>query len=127
MHRLFIALSGFSRCRSQALGWAGFCSCGKWVLEHKIRSCASGPNGTGSVVVAHGLSCSSARGIVPDQGSNLCLLHWQVDSYPPGFDSKDNREPSEDSKQASDMAGTKVMACGVKIRTGECLLQQHIY
>ena len=26
------------------------------------------------------LSCSVACGIFPDQGSNLCLLHWQVDS-----------------------------------------------
>ena len=29
---------------------------------------------------AHGLSCSAARGIFPDQGSNLCLLNWQADS-----------------------------------------------
>ena len=34
----------------------------------------------GSVVVMHGVSCSEARGIFPDQGSNLCLLHWQADS-----------------------------------------------
>ena len=33
---------------------------------------------TGSVVVAHGLSCSMAYGIFLDQESNLCLLHWQV-------------------------------------------------
>ena len=26
-------------------------------------------------VVAHGLSCSAACGIFPDQGSNMCLLH----------------------------------------------------
>ena len=31
-----------------------------------------------SVVVAHGLSCSVACGIFPDQGLNPCLLHWQV-------------------------------------------------
>ena len=30
---------------------------------------------TGSVVVAHGLSCFSACGIFPDQGLTLCLLH----------------------------------------------------
>ena len=37
----------------------------------------------GSVaVVAHGLSCSTACGIFPDQGSNPCPLHWQADSYP---------------------------------------------
>ena len=33
-----------------------------------------------SVVVAHGLSCSVACGIFPDQGSNTCSLHWQADS-----------------------------------------------
>ena len=33
-----------------------------------------------SVVVAHGLSCSAAYGIFPDQGQNLCPLHWQADS-----------------------------------------------
>ena len=35
-----------------------------------------------SVVVAHGLSCFAARGIFPDEGSKLCLLRWQADSYP---------------------------------------------
>ena len=37
---------------------------------------------TGSVIVAHGPSCSAARGIFPDQGSNPCSLHWQADSQP---------------------------------------------
>ena len=36
----------------------------------------------GSVAGAHGLSCSKACGIFPDQGSNPCLLHCQTDSYP---------------------------------------------
>ena len=36
----------------------------------------------GSVVMAHGLSCSEACGIFPDQGSNPCLLCWQADSLP---------------------------------------------
>ena len=35
-----------------------------------------------SVVVVHGLSCSAACGIFPDQGADPCPLHWQVDSYP---------------------------------------------
>ena len=35
-----------------------------------------------SGVVAHGLSCSVAYGIFPDQGSNPCPLHWEVDSLP---------------------------------------------
>ena len=34
----------------------------------------------GSVVVVHGLGCSTARGIFPDQGLNPCPLHWQADS-----------------------------------------------
>ena len=32
--------------------------------------------------MGRGLSCSRACGIIPDQGSNLCLLHWQADSQP---------------------------------------------
>ena len=31
----------------------------------------------GSVVVGHELSCSSACGIFPDQGLDLCPMHWQ--------------------------------------------------
>ena len=30
--------------------------------------------------MVHGLSCSAARGMFPDQGSNPCPLHWQADS-----------------------------------------------
>ena len=33
-----------------------------------------------SSVSAHGLSCLVAGGILPDQGSILCPLRWQVDS-----------------------------------------------
>ena len=32
--------------------------------------------------MAHGLGCSTACGIFPDQGSNPCPLHWQEDSEP---------------------------------------------
>ena len=35
-----------------------------------------------SVVVVHRLSCSAACGILPNQGSNPCPLHWQADSQP---------------------------------------------
>ena len=35
-----------------------------------------------SVAVLHGLGCPVARGIFLDQRSNLCSLHWQVDSQP---------------------------------------------
>ena len=37
---------------------------------------------TGSIAVVHRLSCFMSCGIFLDQGSNLCLLHWQVDSLP---------------------------------------------
>ena len=33
-----------------------------------------------SVVVAHGFGCPAACEILLDQGLDLCLLHWQVDS-----------------------------------------------
>ena len=45
------------------------------VTKHRLQS-------SGSVAVLHGLNCSSACGIFPDQESNLCPLHWQTDSYP---------------------------------------------
>ena len=44
---------------------------------------APGCQNAGSVVVARGLSFSAAYGIFPDQRSNPCLLHWQVDSLAP--------------------------------------------
>ena len=44
-----------------------------WVTEHTY---------IGSAAVAHRLTCSLACGIFPDQGSTLCPLHWQLDSFP---------------------------------------------
>ena len=43
---------------------------------------STGSRRAGSVVVAHGPSCSAAWGIPRDQGSNPCPLHWQADSQP---------------------------------------------
>ena len=43
---------------------------------------STGSRRAGLVVVAHGPSCSAACGILPDQGSNPCALHWQADSQP---------------------------------------------
>ena len=57
-----------SHCGVQALG----------VQASLVVAC--GLQSAGSVVVVHGLSCSAACGIFPDQGSNSCPLHWQVDS-----------------------------------------------
>ena len=47
----------------------GLSSFGLWVLEYRLRSCGT-----------LGLSCSAACRVSPDQGSNLCPLHWQADS-----------------------------------------------
>ena len=58
---------GFSRYGALAVGRVGFvlaarglCSCGFQALEHRLK-----------IVVVHRLSCSSACGIFPEQGSNL--------------------------------------------------------
>ena len=68
---------GCSCCRARAR------ACGPQELQH-MGSVFAAPRleSTGSTVVAHGLSCNEAYRIFPDQGSNLCLLHWQMDSLP---------------------------------------------
>ena len=38
------------------------------------------------MVVAHGLSYTTICGIFPDYESNLCLMHWQVDSLPLSYE-----------------------------------------
>ena len=58
-----------SRCAGLSLSW-----------PHLLRS--TGSRHAGSVVVAHGPSCSAACGIFPDQGTNPCPLHRQADSQP---------------------------------------------
>ena len=46
----------------------------------QLSPCATTTEGAlgtrASVVVAHGLSCSVACGIFPNQGSNPCPRHW---------------------------------------------------
>ena len=58
----------FSSCDARASHGGGFSHCGAPTVGARV-----------SVVVAKGLRCS-ACGIFPDQGLNLCLLHWQGDS-----------------------------------------------
>ena len=55
---------------------AGLSLSGPLLLRNTGSRCA------GSVVVAHGPSCSAACGIFPDQGSNPCPLPQQADSQP---------------------------------------------
>ena len=56
--------------------------CAGLSLSRPLLLWSTGSRGAGSVVVAHGPSCSTACGIFPDQGSNPCPLHWQADSQP---------------------------------------------
>ena len=74
----------FSTCDKQGL----ICSCHVWASHcggfsyraHALGARASvvavcGLQSAGLMVVVHGLSCSVVCGILPDQGSYLCLLH----------------------------------------------------
>ena len=92
LHWVFVAVCGLSlveasrgyfllRCAGFLLRWLlllwsmssrrmDFSNCGSWALECSLSSCA------------RAYSCSAACGIFPDQGSNPCPLHWQVDYQP---------------------------------------------
>ena len=50
---------------------------------HGFSCCKAQTLDTDSIVVVQRFRCSTACGIFLDQGSNPCLLHWQVDSLPP--------------------------------------------
>ena len=56
--------------------------CAGLSLSQPLLLRSTGSRRAGSVVVAHGPSCSAACGIFPDQGANPCPLHWQADSQP---------------------------------------------
>ena len=74
---VFVAVCGLSPV-AESRGYALVAVCrllttvASLVSEHRLQS-------VGSVAV-HGLSYPSARGILLDQGSNPCPLHWQADS-----------------------------------------------
>ena len=82
---LILGCAGFSWLQEGFLKlWASHCdgfSCvaqavGTWASVAVVHTLWS----TGSVVVAHGLSCSTACEILPDEWLNPCPLNWQVDS-----------------------------------------------
>ena len=56
--------------------------CAGLSLSRPLFLRSTGSRRAGSIIVAHGPSCSAACGIFPDQGSNPCPLHWQADSKP---------------------------------------------
>ena len=51
-------------------------------LSRPLLLRSTGSRCAGSLIVAHGPSCSGPCGIFPDQGSNPCPLYWQADSQP---------------------------------------------
>ena len=77
---VFVSLEGLSLVA--ASGGHSSSRCTGLSLSWPLLLRSTGSRRAGSVVVAHGPNCSVACGIFPDQGSNPCSLHWQVDSQP---------------------------------------------
>ena len=75
---VFVSVRGFSLVAASgghsSSRWAGLS------LSRPLLLWSTGSRRAGSVVVAHGPSCSTACGIFPDQSLNPCPLHWQADS-----------------------------------------------
>ena len=77
---VFVSVRGLSLV--VASGGHSSSRCAGLSLLRPLLLQVTGSRRAGSVVVAHGPSCSMACGISPDQGSNPCPLHWQADSQP---------------------------------------------
>ena len=104
LFRIFFLKSIYFGCAESSLLCRFFSSCGErgllfiavcrllvvasLVAEHELwgmrASVVVAPKlwSTVSIVVAPKFSCSATYGTFPDQGLNLCLLHWQADSLP---------------------------------------------
>ena len=83
---LFMAVLGLRFCArafsSAASGDHSSSRCAGLSLSRPLLLRSTDSRRAGSVIVAHGPSCSVACGIFPDQGSNPCPLHWQAASQP---------------------------------------------
>ena len=77
---VFVSVRGLSLVVSS--GGRSSSPCAGLSLSRPLLLQSTGSKRAGSVLVAHGPSCSAACGIFPDQGSNPCPLHWQADSQP---------------------------------------------
>ena len=77
---VFVSVRGLSLVAASGGHSSSRCAGLSLSLPLLLRS--TGSRRAGSVVVAHGPSCSVACGVFPDQGSNPCPLHWQADSQP---------------------------------------------
>ena len=77
---VFVSVRGLSPVA--ASGGRSSSRCAGLSLSRPLLLRSTGSRCAGSVVVAHGPSCPAECGILPDQGSNPCPLHWQADSQP---------------------------------------------
>ena len=77
---VFVSVRGLSLV--VASGGHSSSRCAGLSLSRPLLLRSTGSRSAGSVVVAHGPSCSAACGIFPYPGSNPCPLHWQADSQP---------------------------------------------
>ena len=77
---VFVSVRGLSLVA--ASGGHSSSQCAGLSLSRPLLLRSTGSRRAGSVVVAHGPSCSEACGIFPDQDSNPCPLHWQAYSQP---------------------------------------------
>ena len=77
---VFVSMRGLSLVA--ASGGHSSLRCAGLSLSRPLLLRSTGSRCAGSVIVAHGPSCSAACGIFPDQGLNPCPLHWQADSQP---------------------------------------------
>ena len=80
LYWIFVSVLGLSLVAES--GGHSSSRCAGLSLSRPLLLRSTGSRRAGSVVGAHGPSCSAACGILPDQGSNPCPLHWQADSQP---------------------------------------------
>ena len=80
LYSFFVSVRGLSPVA--ASGGHSSSRCAGLSLSRPLLLQSTGSRRAGSVIVAHGPSCSAACGIFPDQGSSPCALHWQADSQP---------------------------------------------
>ena len=77
---VFVSVRGLSLV--VASGGHSSSRCAGLSLLQPLLLWSTGSRRAGSAIVAHGPSRSAACGILPDQGSNPCPLHWQAESQP---------------------------------------------
>ena len=80
LHWVFVSVRGPSPVA--ASGGHSSSRCAGLSPSRPLPLRSTGSRHAGSATVAHGPSRSAARGILPDQGSNPCPLHWQAGSQP---------------------------------------------